>query len=61
MARIRGINVGSRDMFEDMARAIAQHRLRPVIDRTFPFERADEAFSTLRAGGHFGKLVIKGI
>ncbi len=60
-ARIQGINVGSRDLFEDMCRAIGQHHLHPVIDRSFPFERADEAFSMLRAGGHFGKLVIQGV
>ena len=31
------ISVGSRADFEAMNRAIALHRLRPVIDRTFPF------------------------
>ena len=31
------ISVGSRTDFEAMNRAIAMHRLRPVIDRTFPF------------------------
>ena len=34
------INVGSRTDFEAMNRAIAMRRLRPVIDRTFPFAEA---------------------
>ncbi len=33
--RIKGIYVGSRDMFEAMNRAIEQNALRPVIDRVF--------------------------
>src|SRR5215472_15141487 len=36
------ISVGSRDDFEAMNRAIAMHRLRPVIDRTFA--KAKEAY-----------------
>ena len=35
------INVGSRTDFEAMNRAIAMRRLRPVIDRTFPFRRGE--------------------
>jgi NADPH:quinone reductase-like Zn-dependent oxidoreductase len=34
---VGAISVGSRADFEAMNRAIALHRLRPVIDRTFPF------------------------
>lgn len=59
--RIQGIQVGSREWFEDMNRAIAQHRLRPVIDRTYPFEKAKEAIAALRGGSYVGKLVIQGV
>ncbi len=52
------IRVGSRAMFEDMNRAIAQHRMKPVIDRVFPFEQAREALRYLQEGAHFGKVVI---
>ena len=45
-------------MFEDMNRFLAQHRLHPVVDRTFPFEQAREALHHLEAGAHFGKIVI---
>jgi NADPH:quinone reductase-like Zn-dependent oxidoreductase len=57
-ARVRGISVGPRSTFEEMNRAIAVHRLRPVVARTFPFERAKEAFSALADDARFGKLVV---
>lgn len=57
--RLQGIYVGSRRMFEDMNRAIAQHRLKPVIHRTFAFDGAKEAYRAMRAARHFGKLVIE--
>lgn len=33
-------------------------RLRPVIDRVFPLERAAEAYKALEQGGVFGKIVL---
>ncbi len=56
--RLQGINVGNRDMFEAMNRAIATSGLRPVIDRTFPFEQSVEALRYLAKGVHFGKVCI---
>lgn len=58
MIRVQGIAVGSRARFEGMNRAIAQHRLRPVIDSTFPLERAPDAFRHMQRGAHFGKIVV---
>src|SRR6201997_193356 len=52
------ISVGSRVDFEAMNRAIAMHRLRPVIDRAFPFAEAKEAYRHFEGRGHFGKVVI---
>lgn len=57
--RLYGIYVGSRRMFLDMNKAIAQHRLAPVIDKTFAFEDAKAAFRTMESATHFGKIVIK--
>jgi NADPH:quinone reductase-like Zn-dependent oxidoreductase len=59
-AIVRGVYVGSREMFESMNRAIALHQLEPVIDRVVPFAEAREAFSTMERGLHFGKIVIDG-
>lgn len=58
-ARVQGIYVGSRSMFEDMNRAIDQHKLRPVVDRIFPFAESRAAYDYLRSGAHFGKVVIR--
>jgi NADPH:quinone reductase-like Zn-dependent oxidoreductase len=57
-ARLQAINVGSRDMFESMNRAIEQNTLRPVIDRVFPFEQSVDALRYLAKGTHFGKVCI---
>ena len=56
---LRGVFVGSRQMFEAMNRMIALHRLRPVIDRVFPFAEAKDAYRHLKAAGHLGKIVIR--
>jgi len=58
MIRIQGIAVGSRARFEAMNRAIALHKLKPVVDSTFPLEKAAEAFRHMEQGKHFGKVVI---
>src|SRR5216683_2369388 len=55
---VGAISVGSRADFEAMNRAIAPHRLRPVIDRTFPFAEAKAAYRHFEGRGHFGKVVI---
>jgi NADPH:quinone reductase-like Zn-dependent oxidoreductase len=56
---MRGIFVGSREMFEAMNRAITALEIRPVIDRVFPFEQAADAYRHLESGAHFGKVVIR--
>jgi NADPH:quinone reductase-like Zn-dependent oxidoreductase len=56
--RVQGVLVGHRESFEAMNRAIAQHELRPVVDRTFALEETRAAFDHLAAGRHFGKVCI---
>jgi NADPH:quinone reductase-like Zn-dependent oxidoreductase len=55
---VRGIYVGSRQMFETMVRAIDVHALKPVIDQVVPFKNAPEAYHLMRGAQHFGKIVI---
>ena len=57
--RVQGIFVGSRAMFEAMNRAIALHRLRPVVDRVFGFEEIGDALRYLESGAHFGKVCLR--
>jgi NADPH:quinone reductase-like Zn-dependent oxidoreductase len=58
-ARIAGIYVGSRRMFESLNRAVASRRLRPVIDATFGFDDAPKAYAHLQGATHFGKVVVR--
>lgn len=58
-ARIQGIYVGSRQMFEAMNQAIRAAGIRPVIDRVFAFNAAAEALESLGNGAHFGKICIR--
>ena len=57
--RLQGIYVGSREMFEDMNRAIAVAGMRPVLDRVFPFAETVTAMRYLESGAHFGKIGIR--
>ncbi len=56
-AKIARINVGSRRSFEDMNRAITVNKIKPVIDKVFPFEQAPAAYEYETSGAHFGKIV----
>ncbi|MTE15916.1 zinc-binding dehydrogenase [Nocardia sp. CT2-14] len=55
---LRRIAVGSRADLEFMNRTMAEHRMRPVIDRVYPFERAVEAFEYFDGGDPLGKVVL---
>jgi NADPH:quinone reductase-like Zn-dependent oxidoreductase len=57
--RVQGIYVGSREMFEAMNRAIALHKLRPVVDRVFAFQEIRDALRYMESGAHFGKIGIR--
>ncbi|MCE4225500.1 NAD(P)-dependent alcohol dehydrogenase [Methylobacterium sp. C25] len=56
---VRGVMVGSREMFEDMNRVIGLHQIKPVIDRSFAFDEAKQALAHLAAGTHVGKIVVR--
>ncbi|MBI1198423.1 MAG: zinc-binding dehydrogenase [Phenylobacterium sp.] len=58
-AKLQGLSVGSRDMFEAMCRAIELHRIEPVVDKVFPWIEAKAAFAAMAAGEHFGKIVLE--
>ena len=58
-ATVFGIYVGSREMFEGLNRALEHSKIRPVIDKVFPFGSAPEAYEYMAGGSHFGKVVIR--
>lgn len=55
---IRGIAVAPRSSFDRMNPFLDKHRIKPVIDKVYPFEKAIQAYEHL-ARGPFGKVVIK--
>lgn len=57
--RVQGVFVGHREGFLAMSRAIAQHGLRPQVDRVLGFHEARAAFEHLASGAHQGKVCIR--
>lgn len=56
---LQGIYVGSRAMFERMNHFLEEHQIRPVIDSTFSFDRAGDAYARLEGAQHVGKVVVE--
>jgi NADPH:quinone reductase-like Zn-dependent oxidoreductase len=56
--QIRGIYVGSTEMFRAMNRAIEANRIKPVIGHIFDFNDSMDAIRLMESAGHFGKIVI---
>lgn len=57
--KLQGVNVGSKEMFNRMNKALEINNIRPVIDKVYPFAEAKEALTLLEGSSHFGKLCIK--
>ncbi|EIW76605.1 NAD(P)-binding protein [Coniophora puteana RWD-64-598 SS2] len=55
----RGILIGSVAQFESMNRLIKTKKIKPVVDKVFPFEQTIQAYSYLESQQHVGKVVIK--
>ncbi|MFB9691040.1 zinc-dependent alcohol dehydrogenase family protein [Amycolatopsis plumensis] len=49
---------GSRTHFVEVNRSITMHRMRPAIDRVFPFAEIPEAIRYCESGRRFGKVII---
>lgn len=58
MVTIRRVFVGNRMSFESMNAAIETNRIKPVIDRVFPFAEVIDAYRYYATGRSFGKVVI---
>lgn len=56
---IRGIYVGSKQMHEELLAFLIAHEIKPVIDRSFGFDDAIEAYRYFASQQHFGKVVIE--
>lgn len=56
---LKGLINGPRERFEEMVAFYEDKGIKPVVDRVFAFDEADEALRYLYSGGHFGKVVVK--
>ncbi|MEO1190885.1 MAG: NAD(P)-dependent alcohol dehydrogenase [Pseudomonadota bacterium] len=58
--RLQGVTVGSREMLDNLARALEANQIHPVIDETrFAFDAVGAALDRLALGKHFGKIVCQ--
>jgi len=55
----RYLTESSGEQLSQMTPLIEQGKIKPVIDRVFPFEQGIEAFEYLVAGRAKGKVIIK--
>ncbi|MCA1012625.1 zinc-binding dehydrogenase [Halobacillus halophilus] len=53
-----GSVLGTRAEFKRMLQAISEGKIKPVIDRTFPLEKAREAQTYFKQAGKTGKIVL---
>ncbi len=58
-ASLRGIFVGSKGLAQRLNTFVDEHRIEPVVDRTFGIEQAMDAYRYQSSAGLFGKVVIE--
>ena len=56
---VLGSTLGSIGDLQQMARAATTNRLRPIVDRIFPLDKAQEALKRMADGRQFGKIVLQ--
>jgi len=55
---LRGTTMGTDDEFRAMVKLVAEHRIKPVIDRIFPLSQAVEANRLLEESAQMGKILL---
>ena len=55
---MHGIFVGPREQFEQLIAGVEAMRIKPVIDKVFPFDQARQAYLHQASGDFMGKVVI---
>ena len=56
---IRGTSMGSPMDFKAMLALVEQHRITPVVDRTYPMDEAAAAAQRIAESEQFGKVVLR--
>ena len=58
-AQAHGVFVGSRADYLRMREFLGKHRLKPVIERVYPFAQYPDALQLLASGNFIGKMVLR--
>jgi zinc-binding alcohol dehydrogenase/oxidoreductase len=53
-----GSTMGSPSDWAAMTELVSRRKIRPIVDTSYPFGRAAEAFALMEHGGQFGKIVV---
>ena len=56
--KIQGAVVGNRQHSQNLVRAFSESSLKPVIHKTFSWDRVPQAFQELQRGHHLGKITV---
>lgn len=56
--QIIGTSMGSGEEYAAMLQFMEKHRLRPIVDRVFPFSEITAAFDRLEQGEQFGNIAV---
>jgi len=54
-----GSTMGSKQELTDMLAFMKQHKIRPVLDRTYSLQESESALNRLQESGQFGKIALK--
>lgn len=50
--------MGSRDEFRQLVAFIAEKHIKPIVDSSHSFSNVEDAFTLMKEGKNFGKIVI---
>ncbi len=56
---LQGSTMGNDQEFKEMVSFVNDHQLKPIVDSVRPFDQIISALDDMKAGKHFGKLVVK--
>ena len=56
---ILGSTMGNAAEYREIVRQLGEGQLRPIMDSTYPFARAREAFERLASGAQHGKIAVQ--
>lgn len=56
---IYGTTMGTRDEFLSMLDFLESRKIKPVIDKVFPFNQFNQALERMEQGNQFGKIVLE--